>query len=143
MPLPAFPAWAATQEPRHPRWVWDDTQRWYPLLLEAGVRIERCVDLRMCRLLLRNAVASRETAIGRAARDTWDERATAAGETGATLFDLEEQAPDPDPVAELKLQRDSIAESTAPWTVFSCALPPPAVICCTRLVASSAPATTW
>lgn len=28
-----------------PRWVWSDTRRWYPVLLEAGVRVERCDDL--------------------------------------------------------------------------------------------------
>ena len=29
----------------HPRWVWVDTRRWYPRLLDAGVRVERCHDL--------------------------------------------------------------------------------------------------
>lgn len=32
-------------EPRGPRWVWSDTRRWYPSLLAAGVRVERCDDL--------------------------------------------------------------------------------------------------
>jgi DNA polymerase-1 len=30
-----------------PRWVWSDTAKWYPALLAAGVRIERCHDLRL------------------------------------------------------------------------------------------------
>lgn len=39
------------------RWVWDDTARWYPPLLAAGVRVERAHDLRLCHQLLRRAPA--------------------------------------------------------------------------------------
>ncbi|WP_246150314.1 bifunctional 3'-5' exonuclease/DNA polymerase [Agromyces intestinalis] len=35
-----------------PRWVWSDTRRWAPLLLTAGVRIERCSDLRLSAAIL-------------------------------------------------------------------------------------------
>ena len=41
-----------------PRWVWDDTARWYPPLLAAGVRVERCHDLRLGHHLLRRAPAA-------------------------------------------------------------------------------------
>lgn len=110
-----FPSWAAERELQHPRWVWDDTQRWYATLLEAGIRVERCIDLRMCRLLLRNAVAAQSTALARSPRDGWDERfAAAADSTRDTLFDLEDPEPDPDPAAELRLQREAIAHSTRP-----------------------------
>ena len=37
--------------------MWDDTARWYPPLLAAGVRVERCHDLRLCHRLLRRAPA--------------------------------------------------------------------------------------
>ena len=37
------------------RWVWDDTTRWYPALLEAGVRVERCTDLRLSHAVLRRS----------------------------------------------------------------------------------------
>jgi DNA polymerase I len=40
-----------------PRWVWDDTARWYPPLLAAGVRVARCHDLRLARRILRRAPA--------------------------------------------------------------------------------------
>lgn len=40
------------------RWVWDDTARWYPPLLEAGVRVARCHDLRLAHHLLRRAPAA-------------------------------------------------------------------------------------
>ena len=37
------------------RWVWDDTTRWYPALLDAGVRVERCADLRLRHAVLRGS----------------------------------------------------------------------------------------
>lgn len=45
------------REVDRPRWVWDDTARWYPPLLAAGVRVERCHDLRLGHNLLRRAPA--------------------------------------------------------------------------------------
>jgi DNA polymerase I len=56
--LPAYVARCEAQrEPDGPRWVWDDTARWYPPLLAAGVRVERCHDLRLGHHLLRRAPA--------------------------------------------------------------------------------------
>lgn len=43
----ALPAAVAEREAEHPRWVWTDTAQWYPALLAAGVRVERCHDLRL------------------------------------------------------------------------------------------------
>jgi DNA polymerase-1 len=106
--------WARDHESRHPRWVWADTKRWYPPLLEAGVRIERCVDLRMCRLILRNAVAASGTELARAPRDRWDAPARSGAVASDALFDLEEPEPDDDPAAELRRQRAAISESAAP-----------------------------
>ena len=37
------------------RWVWDDTTRWYHALLDAGVRVERCTDLRLTHAVLRRS----------------------------------------------------------------------------------------
>lgn len=42
-----------------PRWVWSDTPHWYPRLLDAGVRIERAHDLRLCHAILRNSEAAK------------------------------------------------------------------------------------
>ncbi|MEO8529286.1 MAG: hypothetical protein ABI435_09415 [Pseudolysinimonas sp.] len=47
-----LPAWVEAREPQRPRWAWNDTSHSYPPLLAAGVRIERCVDLRMCHTIL-------------------------------------------------------------------------------------------
>ena len=50
-------AYVRTREADAPRWVWDDTARWYPALLAAGVRVGRCHDLRLGHRLLRRAPA--------------------------------------------------------------------------------------
>ena len=55
--LAELPAYVGAREVEAPRWVWDDTARWYPPLLDAGVRVERCHDLRLCHHLLRRAPA--------------------------------------------------------------------------------------
>ncbi len=52
-----LPAYVRAREADLPRWVWDDTARWYPSLLAAGVRVERCHDLRLGRRVLRGAPA--------------------------------------------------------------------------------------
>ena len=52
-----LPAYVGAREADAPRWVWDDTARWYPPLLAAGVRVERCHDLRLGHHLLRRAPA--------------------------------------------------------------------------------------
>ncbi|GAA2086176.1 bifunctional 3'-5' exonuclease/DNA polymerase [Pseudolysinimonas kribbensis] len=113
VPEPALAAWVAEREVGRPRWVWSDTARWYPDLLAGGVRIERCVDLRLCRRILRNAVW---TAASTWPDDAWN--APADGPAGAAaadaLFALEEPRPDDDPVAELRRQRTAVAASSEP-----------------------------
>ncbi len=106
----ALPAWVAAREPERPRWVWGDTARWYPDLLAADVRVERCVDLRLCRTILRNAVASAGSELATAPRDAWDAPAPArAGPASDALFDLEAPPDDDDPVVEWRRQRDAVA----------------------------------
>ena len=50
-------AYVREREEEAPRWVWDDTARWYPPLLADGVRVQRCQDLRLTHRLLRRAPA--------------------------------------------------------------------------------------
>lgn len=45
------------------RWVWDSTALWYPELLRAGVRVERCHDLRLTRAILRHSTLVAESAV--------------------------------------------------------------------------------
>jgi len=49
---------AQVESDAHPRWVWDDTRRWYPALLAADVRVDRCHDLRLCHTVLRLAAGA-------------------------------------------------------------------------------------
>jgi len=106
-------AFVRASEQRRPRWVWDDTARWYPGLLEAGVAVSRCHDLRLCRAILRRSSAATGSVLARAPRDAWDAEAAAPAATD-TLLGFEEAAVDPaalDPVVELALQEDAVAGS--------------------------------
>jgi DNA polymerase-1 len=103
-------AWVAEREPQRPRWVWSDTSRWYPSLLAAGVRVERCVDLRLCHAILRNAAAAASSALAKAPPDGWAAPATArAAAASDALFDLDAPPDDDDPVAEWRRQQDAVA----------------------------------
>jgi len=110
IPEAELPGWVAAREPQRPRWVWNDTSRWYPPLLAAGVRVERCVDLRLCHTILRNAAATASSPFATADPDDWDAppptRAAAASDA---LFDLDPLPDDDDPVAEWQRQRDAVA----------------------------------
>jgi DNA polymerase I - 3''-5'' exonuclease and polymerase domains len=131
IPIAGLPAFVAERErDERPRWVWDSTARWYPRLLVAGIRIERCVDLALSRTILRASALTAATDYARAPDDpAW--HALVADVTqqivaeqivpaAQTLFDLD-PAPVPttksaerDPVAELLAQRAAIAAASDP-----------------------------
>lgn len=99
-------------ETSRPRWVWDDTNNWYPTLIAAGVRVDRCHDLRLCRAILRNAESSGAFSTAALAIDQWDaapkDAPAAAASGGAALFEFEDPsatASSPDPVVEFQRQR--------------------------------------
>jgi DNA polymerase-1 len=107
------------EEASDPRWVWDDTSRWYPQLLDEGVRVRRCFDLRLCHVILRNSALTADSALATAPPGAWDappileQRQDAVG----TLFDLEpetEPAREPDPLVEFTSQRAAVAGSGEP-----------------------------
>lgn len=107
---PDLADWVRAREPERPRWVWNDTARWYPPLLAAGVRVERCVDLRLCHTILRTAVAAQDSALATAPPDGWDAPAAARGAAASdSLFELEPPPDDDDPVAEWRRQLDAVA----------------------------------
>ena len=70
--LADLPAYVAAREADDPRWVWDDTARWCPPLLAAGVRVARCHDLRLARRLLTRAPAVDHAMLGGDEADLWD-----------------------------------------------------------------------
>lgn len=67
-----LPEAVARLEREHPRWVWSDTARWYPGLLAAGVRVERCVDLRLSHAILRHSSLTATSALAKSPSDEWD-----------------------------------------------------------------------
>ncbi|WP_311197773.1 hypothetical protein [Ornithinimicrobium sp. INDO-MA30-4] len=106
------------------RWVWADTTRWYPTLLAAGLRIERCRDLRLTRRIIRGSSLTADSHLAGRGEDFWD-RATPASPPKA-LFDAPEAlfaAPDDafgglafadvDVLGEFAAQQDAILGSPA------------------------------
>jgi DNA polymerase I len=108
-----FAVRVAALEADGPRWVWDDTATWYPRLLEAGVRIGRCVDLRLSHAILRNSTLTSSSKLARAEAGPWDRPPRQRREADGALFSLETEEPEgeADPGAEWSLQRDAVAAS--------------------------------
>ena len=70
--LAELPAFVAERERAgQTRWVWSDTAHWYPRLLDAGVRVARCHDLRLCHAILARSERVADPAELRAAAE-WD-----------------------------------------------------------------------
>ncbi len=105
LPRRDLPAYAAARETERPRWTWDCTTRWYPELLRAGVRVERCWDLRLTHDLLRGS----PLATPAAGHDSgqWDGLG-AADPTVAALFDGHDLL-GLDVLGELGRQRQALA----------------------------------
>jgi DNA polymerase-1 len=111
---------AQTESQLSPRWVWDDTPRWYRTLLARGIRVARCHDLRLCHAILRCS-AFVDPAAGVRTKSAWDAPGDAEVAAAPALFALDEVAsPHGVPsdaeaaLAEFHLQRDAIAGSTDP-----------------------------
>lgn len=104
------------------RWVWDDTNLWYPAALAAGARVERAHDLRLSRAILRRSTLTAATAFAQAPRDAWDDMhpvptAPVPGiERPDALFDLGDRrtVSPSDPVGEVGRQLEAVATSSGP-----------------------------
>jgi DNA polymerase I len=104
----------ADREQAPVRWVWDDTTRWYPALLEAGVRVERCTDLRLTRGVLRRSPFVDRSLLAGDDAAGWDALEPVGLPEGAVLFPLEDPADRLDPVAEHGRQQAALAASADP-----------------------------
>ena len=115
-----LPATVAAREADDPRWVWDDTSRRYPPLLAAGVRVQRCHDLRLCHAILRRSAFCAGSALATGPAGPWDEpRPGAPRPVAGSLFDDPSAGPPDgravlDVEAELRRQLAAVAESTEP-----------------------------
>ncbi|MBB3083930.1 bifunctional 3'-5' exonuclease/DNA polymerase [Geodermatophilus sabuli] len=92
------------------RWVWDDTTRWYPDLLTAGVRVERCTDLRLSHAVLRRSPFVDQALLADDQTAGWDALQPVTA-PDAALFPLEDPADRLDPVAEHERQQAALAAS--------------------------------
>ncbi|MFC0678159.1 bifunctional 3'-5' exonuclease/DNA polymerase [Lysobacter korlensis] len=108
-PRGRLPEWVAAHADG-PRWVWDDTARWYPRLLDAGVRVERCTDLRLCHAVLRRALATARSRLATAEPNGWDRLETQGPDDGG-LFRIGDETAQLDAVAEFRLQREAVAQA--------------------------------
>lgn len=100
------------------RWTWDDTNRWYPGLLAAGVRVDRCHDLRLAHRILRGSALAAWPGPADAPPGPWDALPPApltAADEPAMLFAApgpsSGPAQGPDPVAELVVHNAVVAAS--------------------------------
>jgi len=117
-----LPVWAGRVERERPRWVWDDTTRWYPNLLAAGIRVERCVDLRLSHQILRASTLTAGSELANAPVGPWDHATPLAEKPrgGDALFDFDvDPAADApmDPLAEFALQRAATATAAEPGRI--------------------------
>lgn len=115
-----FPSRVRELEAEATRWVWGDTSRWYPGLLEAGVRLRRCVDLRLCHAILRHSTITSDSLLASDAPNSWDSPRRERRESDGALFSLEgddEEEDEADPVAEWRLQQDAINASEDPGRI--------------------------
>lgn len=115
-----FGEFVAGREPAAPRWVWDDTSRWSPMLLASGIRVQRCHDLRLCHAILRNSELTATSELACAVPGPWDSAPAFEPEApppGATLFDLAFDDGEPaqdDTRAEFLRQLDAVASCPEP-----------------------------
>ena len=109
-----FPGHVGSQDDA--RWVWADTSLWYPPLLAAGVRVERCVDLRLSHAILRNSVLTSGSELARSEPGPWDRPPRQTRQPDEALFQLgESEAELPaDPVKEWRSQQAAVAASPEP-----------------------------
>lgn len=92
-----------------PRWVWADTATTYARLLRAGVRVERCFDLRLCRTIAQRATGEPPPS------ELWDgtEEPEVRLDAPPTLFDSLPMPPE-EVLAERHRQREAITASDRP-----------------------------
>jgi DNA polymerase-1 len=91
VPVADLPSYVRAREVDAPRWVWDDTARWYPPLLAAGVRVERCHDLRLGHHLLRQAPAVDVRLLAGEQAQQWD-RLGPVTPSDPALFSIDDTA---------------------------------------------------
>jgi DNA polymerase I len=99
-----------SRELDHPRWVWDDTNHWYPALLGQGIRVQHCVDLRLRHNILRNSPLIDQRLVVGDDIDQWDNFVEDTHELA--LFALNDHNTPLDVVAEYRRQQVALDACT-------------------------------
>ena len=117
-------ALAVEREEGAVRWVWEDTARLYPLLLQGGIRVKRAHDLRLCHAILRLSEATSGSVLANTPGGRWSEPLAPppAPTQGTTLFDFDLGPEDPadpapagdDDLAQFQSQLDAVRRSAEP-----------------------------
>lgn len=110
LPAQELAGFVRDREASSVRWVWDDTTRWYPALLGAGVRVERCTDLRLAHAVLRRSPFVDQAVLAGDQTAGWDALQPVTS-TETALFPLEDPADRLDPGAEQERQQAALAAS--------------------------------
>lgn len=99
---------ATVVDPAAARWIWADTAAIYPRLLAAGVRVDRCHDLRLCHAIL--AGHQPDLAPDLAPDRRWDRRTPDTDHEPTLLDDQpgEDQPTLEEVVAEYRRQRAAL-----------------------------------
>jgi DNA polymerase-1 len=105
-----LPEFVRERERTPVRWVWDDTTRWYPSLLAAGVRIERCRDLRLSHAVLRRSPFVDQALLAGDDTPGWDALLPVTAAAPA-LFPLDDPADLLDAPAEYERQQRALDAS--------------------------------
>jgi len=106
-------------EDRAVRWVWDDTTHWYSRLLADGVRVERCLDLRLAHRVLRDSLTSADSVLAGRAPGPFDAPAEqpdafVGTDAPAALFEVRTARERPDEAALLTEVADQDAALAGP-----------------------------
>lgn len=98
------------------RWVWADTRDLYPELLRAGIRIERCVDLRLCHAILSRSTYLAAPLAAGDGDEFWDRTPAdlVEDEQPTLLARPVERAGLEQVIAEHRRQTEAVAGSTQP-----------------------------
>jgi len=126
-------AFVVAHEDAHPRWVWDSTALWYPQLLAAGLRVDRCVDLALCHAIVRSSTLTAASELARTDDGRWAAVEPPPGpgailSVDTALFELGDSATGPrdqgaseratlDPVVELRSQLAAVDGASAPGRI--------------------------
>ncbi|KGJ75683.1 3'-5' exonuclease [Cryobacterium roopkundense] len=123
--MQAFGRYVIEHERDRPRWVWEDTARLYPNLLRHSIRVQRCHDLRLCHVILRNSALTARSEIGRSKPGAWDAGVPLhlVDASGPTLFELMDgESPEgaevsSRPLDEFLLQLRAVSDADQPGRI--------------------------